>query len=591
MNIISWNCRGLSSNSSPIHSFIKNLTTILALDFIFLSETKCNVCQLIPFFSRLGFKNSTGSDAEGSKGGLFLCWSDKLKILILHTSKNVIVCSVVFPNGYECRVGFVYGSPVLDSRCVVWTKIQNLMNTKLADWVLIGDFNQVDSKHQKLGGNKKLLGAQDFINWKLKNNLLDIPFKGVNFTWTNNRQGSDLIMERLDRGFCNSNWKDEFPDATITNLPVILSDHSPILLQTHPIHTKKARPYKLESWCLQIEEIKNMMERVWKMQIQGSPAFIMQRKLEFFLQDARSFCLDYKKENILDWQSFHHQADTKQSNIQTASQGVQAMIESQHLREVIQIKWEYWKQRLKSKWDTMGDSTTSFFFRSVKSRSIRNEIRMIKNEEEEWISTQSDLKQVFNIYFKDIYIATQDRTPMHPNDALLQNLPSLSDSHIKILNTPFTKEEIKAAAFSTIPFKSPGPDGFPPMFFQENWDSVGNNICDIMQMFTSTNHLLRESNKTYICLIPKTKNPTTPSQFRPISLCNSSYKIISKTLVNRLKMIIGDLVGNFQNAFVPGRQLADNCLIAHEVLNWVKKQKKGTLYTGIMKVDLSKAYD
>lgn len=56
-------------------------------------------------------------------------------------------------------------------------------------------------------------------------------------------------------------------------------------------------------------------------------------------------------------------------------------------------------------------------------------------------------------------------------------------------------------------------------------------------------------------------------------------------------MIIVDLVGNFQNAFVPGRQLADNYLIAHEVLNWVKKQKKGTLFTGIMKIDLSKAYD
>lgn len=103
---------------------------------------------------------------------------------------------------------------------------------------------------------------------------------------------------------------------------------------------------------------------------------------------------------------------------------------------------------------------------------------------------------------------------MDPNDALLESLPTLSDTHINILSAPFTKEEIKAAAFSPKPCKSPGPDGFPPMFFQEKWDTFGTNVCDIMQMFTSTNHLLRESNKTYICLIPKTKNPTTPSQFR-----------------------------------------------------------------------------
>lgn len=77
----------------------------------------------------------------------------------------------------------------------------------------------------------------------------------------------------------------------------------------------------------------------------------------------------------------------------------------------------------------------------------------------------------------------------------------------------------------------------------------------------------------------------------PISLCNTSYKIISKTLTNRLRVILGDLVGDFQNAFVPGRQLTDNCQIAHEILQWVKKRKKGNLYAGIMKVDLSKAYD
>lgn len=379
MNIISWNYSGLSSNSSPLHSCIKNLTSILALDFIFLSETKCSVCQLVPFFSRLGFQNSTGSDVEGSKGGLFLCWPDKLKTLILHISKNVIVCNIVFPNGYECRVGFVYGSPVLESRNLVWTEIQTLMSTNPADWVLIGDFNQVDNKHQKIRGNKKLLGAKAFIHWKLHNDLLDIPFKGVNFTWTNNRQGSDLILERIDRGICSTKWKDEFPNATITNLPIILSDHSPILLQTHHIHTKRARSYKLESWCLQKEDINNMMDRVWNMKIQGSPAFILQRILEFFLQDARSFCLDYKEKNTLDWQSIYHQAEKKQSNIQSTTQGSQDMKESQLIRDQVQIKWEYWKKRSKSKWDTMGDSSTSFFFKSVKNRSIRNGIRKIKS--------------------------------------------------------------------------------------------------------------------------------------------------------------------------------------------------------------------
>lgn len=131
----------------------------------------------------------------------------------------------------------------------------------------------------------------------------------------------------------------------------------------------------------------------------------------------------------------------------------------------------------------------------------------------------------------------------------------------------------------------------PQLSSKRNGAQSRKTFIEVMHNFTTSNHLLKETNKTFICLVPKIKNPTSPSHFRPISLCNSSYKIILKTLVNRLKLIIGDLVGNFQNAFVPGRQLADNCLIAHEILNWVKKQKKGTICTGIMKIDLSKAYD
>ena len=87
------------------------------------------------------------------------------------------------------------------------------------------------------------------------------------------------------------------------------------------------------------------------------------------------------------------------------------------------------------------------------------------------------------------------------------------------------------------------------------------------------------------------ERPESVGSFRPISLCNTTYKIISKTLVGRLKIILGDLVGDFQNAFIPGRQMVDNSLIAHEVMDWIKKRKKGTLYVGVMKIDLSKAYD
>lgn len=58
-----------------------------------------------------------------------------------------------------------------------------------------------------------------------------------------------------------------------------------------------------------------------------------------------------------------------------------------------------------------------------------------------------------------------------------------------------------------------------------------------------------------------------------------------------MKGILGELVGPYQNAFIPCRQMTDNCLIAHEIINQVKRRKKGNSSAGILKIDLSKAYD
>ena len=170
-------------------------------------------------------------------------------------------------------------------------------------------------------------------------------------------------------------------------------------------------------------------------------------------------------------------------------------------------------------------------------------------------------------------------------------MATLSQYHIDLLGKPFSNEEIKAACFSPKPLKSPGLDGTPPVFFQQNWDIVGLDVIKSVNSFLSSGYLLKEQNRTFITLIPKKDRPQNAKDFRPISLCNSSYKIIAKTLSNRLKLIMGDIVDEFQNAFVPGRQMADNCFISHEIINWVRKRKKGNNFAGILKVDLSKAYD
>ncbi|PKU70516.1 Putative ribonuclease H protein [Dendrobium catenatum] len=95
---------------------------------------------------------------------------------------------------------------------------------------------------------------------------------------------------------------------------------------------------------------------------------------------------------------------------------------------------------------------------------------------------------------------------------------------------------------------------------------------------------------TLIALIAKIKSPLTPSNYRPISLCQTNYKIAATILVNRLKKCISKLITEEQMAFMPGRSISEHCLLAQEIFHKFKisKNKKGLM---ALKLDMEQAYD
>ncbi|GKV50825.1 hypothetical protein SLEP1_g57512 [Rubroshorea leprosula] len=114
-------------------------------------------------------------------------------------------------------------------------------------------------------------------------------------------------------------------------------------------------------------------------------------------------------------------------------------------------------------------------------------------------------------------------------------------------------DEIRSTVFQLGAFKAPGVDGFSGCFYQQHWDMVGPDVCKAVRHFFDHGFMLREMNKTRIVLVPKIQNP--------------------------------------EFAFIPGRAIQDNILIAHEAFHGLQLKKSGKHNVLALKLDIRKAYD
>lgn len=219
----------------------------------------------------------------------------------------------------------------------------------------------------------------------------------------------------------------------------------------------------------------------------------------------------------------------------------------------------------------------------------RNHISVLKDYNGNWVSEHNRLGDILLHYFQDLFHSEGANTH-HLNQLPIHQI---SASDYNILNSPFSRKEVKQAVWNLGAWKAPGPDGLPIGFYKENWSLVGNHIMDIVMKCWEGKSSLDHLNDTDLVLIPKSKNLQSPGDFRPIGLCNAIYKIVSKTIANRLALVLPNIIDPCQGAFLKNRGVAPTALTGLELIHHIvySPLSKDHQLNLAIKLDLSKAFD
>ena len=125
----------------------------------------------------------------------------------------------------------------------------------------------------------------------------------------------------------------------------------------------------------------------------------------------------------------------------------------------------------------------------------------------------------------------------------LNNVPSIVSIEDNLeLTKPFSEMEVVDIIWAMESDKAPGPDGFSIPFYKVCWSIIKSDMLRMISAFQKKSKLGGYTNSTFLALIPKEVNPSSFNSFLPISLCNTSYKILAKLLANKLKPLLGKLI-------------------------------------------------
>ncbi|XP_026383534.1 uncharacterized protein LOC113279031 [Papaver somniferum] len=225
-------------------------------------------------------------------------------------------------------------------------------------------------------------------------------------------------------------------------------------------------------------------------------------------------------------------------------------------------------------------------YNSIEIRQSKSLISELEDLNGNLASDQKIIAETLVHHFKEKFQYQQTEKV----DSLLEVIPNVvTEEDEQMLDAIPDVEEIKSTIFSMDPDSSPGLDGFSGCFYRACWNIIQHDVVQAVQFCWRRQFIPKGLNSNFLALLPKTDGAKTPNQFRTIGLSNVSFKIFTKIINTRLSSLLPKLISHQQVAYIKGRSIQEQIMLASEMVNEMKKNKRGGNVG--LKLDISQAYD
>jgi len=601
ISICSLNVRGITE--------INKRTTI----FAWLKENKYTVCFLQETFCTSAAKTQINKNWNGEvihsvsrsshSKGVCILLSNNLNYDIISTHSDddgrIVLVNLKIHDSEYTFVNIYAPNKVHDrssffKHLAQFIDLHSLNKNRL---FIGGDFNCALTTNDRVSGKtdsstnvlKDIITKYDLIDsWKHFN-----PYRKV-YTYIDpsirNRNS------RIDYVFCSDCMKPLCVSSTICQAPA--PDHKAVCLYLKTSINKRGKGYwKFNNSVLKDKEfdigVKDLYQNIIKNYGSDVPKYLL---WDYIKVKIKEYCITYcikkskvKKDVCNELQSSLDELDNKLAQKYCETMFLERRAIKQKLEDYYREQSQGYQIRSRVKWVEEGERSTKYFLNLEKVRQNHNCIISLNNVKGESVTTNDGILDVAKTFYSDLF-ASRDVSDSSVNSFFSEITPEsvLCEDLVQKCEGALTSEECHKAINSMKLNKSPGIDGLTVEFYKHFWPLFGDFLLSTFNEGYEKGCLTDSQRMSVLSLIYKKGDREDISNYRPISLTNVDYRILSFVLSTRLQSVIGSIINHDQTAYIKTRYMGYNVRVIQDIVDHYRESGKGGI---LFTADFQKAFD